>query len=352
MGTGPWKLEKYTPNVGVTYTKNPDYWDKTRQPKPDRNEIKYYEKEEAGILGIQGGEVDVLAQFSRGQRQGAAQRSERQRHRAARLPAPPDAHAHGQGAVQRQARAPGGRAPDQPRQHRQGPDGGEGGLRQRQPVRAGLPVDGHVRPPAQAGRREGQGAAVRGRQEQHRRRAARPGPCSRCRSTPADPAGPQGRRHQREAQHHGRGHLLRRRGVRQVAVAGLDASASPSTATAACRTCSSARRCESDGTWNSAHFKNKKYDQLRRTTSRRSTCRRSGRRRRRSRSCCSTRCRSSSPTSTSTSRRRSRPSRASRCPPWARSTSPRRGRRPGGRPGRERQGPPSPASSQSASASA
>jgi peptide/nickel transport system substrate-binding protein len=64
MGTGPWKLDKYTPNVGVNYTKNPDYWDKERQPKPDRNEIKFYEKEDAAILGMQGGEVDVLAQFS------------------------------------------------------------------------------------------------------------------------------------------------------------------------------------------------------------------------------------------------------------------------------------------------
>lgn len=63
-GTGPWKMEKYTPNVGVTYTKNPDYWDKARQPNPDSNEIKYYEKEEAAVLGVQGGEVDVLVQFS------------------------------------------------------------------------------------------------------------------------------------------------------------------------------------------------------------------------------------------------------------------------------------------------
>jgi peptide/nickel transport system substrate-binding protein len=63
-GTGPWKMEKYTPNVGVTYTKNPDYWDTGRQPLPDRNEIKFYEKEEAAILGVQGDEVDILAQFS------------------------------------------------------------------------------------------------------------------------------------------------------------------------------------------------------------------------------------------------------------------------------------------------
>jgi peptide/nickel transport system substrate-binding protein len=63
-GTGPWKLEKYTPNVGVNYVPNPDYWDKSRQPLPSRNEIKFYEKEEAAVLGVQGGEVDVLAQFS------------------------------------------------------------------------------------------------------------------------------------------------------------------------------------------------------------------------------------------------------------------------------------------------
>jgi peptide/nickel transport system substrate-binding protein len=64
QGTGPWKLEKYTPNVGVNYTKNPDYWDTARQALGERNEIKFYEKEEAAVLGVQGGEVDVLSHFS------------------------------------------------------------------------------------------------------------------------------------------------------------------------------------------------------------------------------------------------------------------------------------------------
>jgi peptide/nickel transport system substrate-binding protein len=64
MGTGPWKMEKYTPNVGVTYAKNPDYWDQERQPLPDRSELKFYDKEEAGILGMQGDEIDLLTQFS------------------------------------------------------------------------------------------------------------------------------------------------------------------------------------------------------------------------------------------------------------------------------------------------
>jgi peptide/nickel transport system substrate-binding protein len=64
IGTGPWKLEKFTPNVGVTYVKNPDYWDTTRQPNADRSELRFYAKEQAAVLGLQGGEVDVLAQFS------------------------------------------------------------------------------------------------------------------------------------------------------------------------------------------------------------------------------------------------------------------------------------------------
>jgi len=64
QGTGPWKMEKYTPNRGVKYTRNPDYWDKSRQPLPDRNEITFYEREESAILGFQGDEVDLLVQIS------------------------------------------------------------------------------------------------------------------------------------------------------------------------------------------------------------------------------------------------------------------------------------------------
>ena len=64
IGTGPWKLEKFTPDVSVTFVKNPDYWDTTRQPNADRSELTFYAKEQAAVLGLQGGEVDVLAQFS------------------------------------------------------------------------------------------------------------------------------------------------------------------------------------------------------------------------------------------------------------------------------------------------
>ena len=64
QGTGPWKLEKYTPNVGVTYTKNPDYWDTSASRSPTATRSSTTSKETPQILGIQGGEVDLLAQFS------------------------------------------------------------------------------------------------------------------------------------------------------------------------------------------------------------------------------------------------------------------------------------------------
>jgi peptide/nickel transport system substrate-binding protein len=64
IGTGPWKMQTYTPDVGVTYGKNPDYWDTTRQPNADTNQITFYKEDQAKVLGIQGGEVNILSQFS------------------------------------------------------------------------------------------------------------------------------------------------------------------------------------------------------------------------------------------------------------------------------------------------
>jgi peptide/nickel transport system substrate-binding protein len=64
IGTGPWKLETYTPEVGVTYVKNPDYWDHSRMPLADKNEVKFYEDEQARVAALQGGEVDVVSNFS------------------------------------------------------------------------------------------------------------------------------------------------------------------------------------------------------------------------------------------------------------------------------------------------
>jgi peptide/nickel transport system substrate-binding protein len=64
IGTGPWKLERYTPEVGVTYVKNPDYWDESRQPNPDRHELRFYPEEQARVLALQGNEIDLVSNFS------------------------------------------------------------------------------------------------------------------------------------------------------------------------------------------------------------------------------------------------------------------------------------------------
>ena len=64
IGTGPWMLDKYTPDVSVSYVRNPDYWDATHQPNADRSELRFYAQEPAAVLGLQGDEIDVLAQYS------------------------------------------------------------------------------------------------------------------------------------------------------------------------------------------------------------------------------------------------------------------------------------------------
>ncbi|HEU4488557.1 MAG TPA: ABC transporter substrate-binding protein [Actinomycetota bacterium] len=64
IGAGPWKMDQYDPEVSVKFVKNPDYWDTSRAPIADTSEIKFYEEEQAKILGLQGGEVDVINNFS------------------------------------------------------------------------------------------------------------------------------------------------------------------------------------------------------------------------------------------------------------------------------------------------
>ena len=60
IGTGPFKLEKYTPKVGASFVRNPDYWgDKAL---PDRTEFTFYTDTPPMILALQGGQVDVVQQ--------------------------------------------------------------------------------------------------------------------------------------------------------------------------------------------------------------------------------------------------------------------------------------------------
>src|SRR5215475_193805 len=60
IGTGPFKLEKYTPKVGASFVRNDDYWG----PKalPDRTEWIFYQDLQAGVLALQGNLVDIITQ--------------------------------------------------------------------------------------------------------------------------------------------------------------------------------------------------------------------------------------------------------------------------------------------------
>jgi peptide/nickel transport system substrate-binding protein len=60
-GTGPFKLEKFTPKVGASFVRNPEYWgDKAL---PDRTEFTYFDALQPRILALQGGQVDLIDQL-------------------------------------------------------------------------------------------------------------------------------------------------------------------------------------------------------------------------------------------------------------------------------------------------
>ena len=61
VGTGPFKLQSYSENVGANFTANPDYWG----PKAylDSLAFKFYQSQAPQILALQGGDVDLIAQF-------------------------------------------------------------------------------------------------------------------------------------------------------------------------------------------------------------------------------------------------------------------------------------------------
>jgi len=60
IGTGPFRLEKYTPKVGASFVRNPDYWGE--KAIPDRTEFVFYADIQPQILALQGGDVDIIKQ--------------------------------------------------------------------------------------------------------------------------------------------------------------------------------------------------------------------------------------------------------------------------------------------------
>ena len=60
VGTGPFKLEKYTAKVGVNFVRNPDYWGPPALPA--RTEFIFFADQQPQVLALQGGQVDVIVQ--------------------------------------------------------------------------------------------------------------------------------------------------------------------------------------------------------------------------------------------------------------------------------------------------
>jgi peptide/nickel transport system substrate-binding protein len=61
-GTGPFKLESFTPKVGAKFVRNEAYWG--TKANPDSMELKFYDEEGPMILALQGDEVDFVEHFS------------------------------------------------------------------------------------------------------------------------------------------------------------------------------------------------------------------------------------------------------------------------------------------------
>lgn len=61
VGTGPFKLDKYTPKVGASFVRNGDYWG--GQVMADRIELSFYSDYQPQILALQGGQVDIIQQI-------------------------------------------------------------------------------------------------------------------------------------------------------------------------------------------------------------------------------------------------------------------------------------------------
>jgi len=61
IGTGPFMLEKYTPGVGITFVKNPDYWEKGK-PYLDRVECTFMSDPAQRLAAFRAGQIDRLVE--------------------------------------------------------------------------------------------------------------------------------------------------------------------------------------------------------------------------------------------------------------------------------------------------
>jgi peptide/nickel transport system substrate-binding protein len=61
-GTGPFKLQNFTPQVGATFVRNDAYWGEPANP--ETIDVKFYAEEGPMVVAFQGDEVDFVEHFS------------------------------------------------------------------------------------------------------------------------------------------------------------------------------------------------------------------------------------------------------------------------------------------------
>ena len=170
IGTGPFKLESYTPKVGAAFVRNEAYWG----PKAylDRVEFTFYADDQARALALLGGETDLLPNMPV-----SSGRSLLNNPKFKIVPAKSSAAEQlhmrcDTGPVPGQARPPGTGPDDRPPGAGQGAVPGPRVDRQRQPVRQRVPLERPHRAAAQAGSEQGARFAGAGRFRQRLQRHA------------------------------------------------------------------------------------------------------------------------------------------------------------------------------------
>lgn len=62
VGTGPFKIEKYTPKVGASFTRFDGYWGPKALPR--RTEFGFYQDLQSEVLALQGKQVDLIVEIA------------------------------------------------------------------------------------------------------------------------------------------------------------------------------------------------------------------------------------------------------------------------------------------------
>jgi ABC-type dipeptide transport system, periplasmic component len=258
-GTGAFKLDKYTPKVGVSFVRNPDYWGPRRcRSVPSSASMATCRRSFWRSRAAR----STSSTRCRSRAAGGPQGSPFQGHqRALELPSA-GAYAHRHGALHRQARAPRDCALPGSQAAGQGPVQRPGRRRQRQPLRADLSLHGFLGAPARAEPRRGEAAAGGGGLTQWLQRQADDRTIPRDPEIRGDP--PERREKDRRphrSHHRGPAGLLRQGGLRAIGLARCDHGHHRLRPRGVPNTVLSAP-LKSDGVWNSAHFKSKEYDSL------------------------------------------------------------------------------------------